>query len=73
MIYRYLANGFLILGIGLLCLAGYCYYLQTDAPGASIDEPDREFPNLAVGENQVRFRVHNPTRHTVRIVGCSFC
>ena len=31
------------------------------------------FPKLRVGENLVSFRLRNPTRHSVKVVGFSFC
>ena len=73
MIHRLMPCFFLLLSLVLFGAAGYAYYLETDAPGATIDEPDRAFPDLTVGKNDVRFTLHNPTRHTVRVVGCQFC
>jgi hypothetical protein len=61
------------LALVLMAAAVYCYFHPEDAPGASIDEPDREFPALAVGSNEVSFRLHNPTQHPVRVVGYRFC
>lgn len=73
MMWRFLSNFFFMLGLILLAVAAAGYFLYADAPGACVDEPEREFPNLAVGVNEVRFRLHNPTRHAVRVVGCQFC
>ena len=73
MISRVLSYVFFLIAVILFGIAGYGYYLSTDAPGAALLEPEREFPGLAVGENAVMFRIHNPTRHTVRVVGFSFC
>jgi hypothetical protein len=57
--------------IGWLIVA-YLYFFQ-DTPGAIVDVPDREFPALAVGKNDVQFRLRNPTRHDIRVVGYQFC
>ncbi len=73
MIWRHLPSLFISIALILLGLAVYSYYLTTDAPGAAIPEPDREFPRLKVGANEVRFTLQNPTRHTVRVIGCQFC
>ncbi len=73
MIFRFAPHFFLSTALLLAAAAGYAYYLTTDVPGAVVDEPDREFPALAVGNNNVQFRVHNPTRHTVRVIGCGEC
>ena len=69
----FLAYFHLALAVVLLGLAGYFYWLGDDVSGAIIDEPDREFPSLKVGKNPVTFKLHNPTRHTVRVIGYSFC
>ncbi len=70
---RILSRVFLLIAVVLFGVAGYAYYESTDGPGAAFDEAEREFPNLAVGENVVTFRLHNPTRHAVRVIGCEFC
>ena len=73
MSWRILPGFFLLISLILFGAAGYAYYLETDAPGAVIDEPDRAFGTLTVGKNDVRFKLHNPTRHTVRVIGYQFC
>jgi len=73
MLQRILPPVFLLIAVVLFAAAGYAYYYLDDAPGATIDEPDREFPALAVGHNETTLRLHNPTRHTVRVVGYQFC
>jgi hypothetical protein len=69
----YLSWFFFALAAVLFAAAAYFYFLPEDVPGALVDEPDREFPRLAVGENEVSFRLRNPTRHPVRVVGYQFC
>jgi hypothetical protein len=69
----FLAYFFFATALVLLGAAVYCYFHPEDAPGATIDEPNREFSALAVGGNEVRFRLHNPTQHAVRVVGYRFC
>ena len=73
MIYRHLSNLLLVLAAILFGVAGYGYYLDTDTHGARIENAEREFPDLKVGVNTVTYRLNNPTRHPVRVVGCSFC
>jgi hypothetical protein len=71
--YRSLSNLFFLLAFIGFGVSIYAYFYLSDAPGATIDEPDREFPALAVGNNEVRFRFHNPTGHAIRVVGYQFC
>jgi hypothetical protein len=73
MILRNLPAVFLLLAFALLAAAGCDYFFLQDAPGAAIVEPDRTFPTLAVGKNDVRFQLRNPTRHAVRVIGCQGC
>lgn len=73
MLLRILPNVFFVLALILSAAAVYAYFIVEDAPGAFVEEPDREFPSLAVGENEVVFRLHNPTRHAVRVIGAGFC
>ena len=49
------------------------YFFFGDGPGATLGEPDREIPPLAVGTSEVRFELKNNTRHTVRVVGFALC
>ena len=73
MILRNLPAFVLLLALALLAAAGYDYFFLQDAPGAIIAEPDRTFPTLAVGKNEMKFRLNNPTGHVVRVIGCQFC
>jgi hypothetical protein len=73
MIRRALPNALMLAALIGFGAAAYAYFYLGDEPGATAEESDREFPDLAVGNNEVRFRLHNPTRHPVRIVGCQFC
>jgi hypothetical protein len=70
---RILSYVFFLIAVVLFGVAGYGYYESTDGPGAAFDETEREFLGLALGENVVTFRLHNPTRHAVRVVGVSYC
>jgi len=45
--------------------AGYLYYIGDDAPGAVIDQTEREFPDWPLAEHRV-LHVRNPTQHAVR-------
>jgi hypothetical protein len=73
MVWRILSYLFFLTGVLLLGVAACAYYFEADAPGAIVEDSEREFPNLIVGANTVTYRLHNPTRHTVRVVGYSFC
>jgi hypothetical protein len=74
MIYRFLPTGLLLVGLALLGAAAVAYFVPADGPGVSIDEPEREFTAWDAGQHrQVIFRIHNPTRHTVRVVGLADC
>ncbi|HZZ81864.1 MAG TPA: hypothetical protein VFE62_25410 [Gemmataceae bacterium] len=69
---RLLSKLLFVTGAFLFVLAAYAY-LTADGAGARIEDADREFPGLTVGVNKVSYQLHNPTRHTVRVLGCSFC
>jgi hypothetical protein len=73
MIWRWLPTFFFVVALILFGAAGYGYYLSTDTHGAVIDQPDRELTKIGVGKNEVRFKLQNPTMHTVRVVGCRVC
>jgi hypothetical protein len=68
LIYTLLATSLALFG-----LAAYAYVHWDDAPGAFVEEPDREFPSLVIGVNEASFRLHNPTKHKIRVVGYQFC
>lgn len=74
MLFRFLPAMLLLCGLALFGVAAFAYFVPADGPGVTIDEPDREFPAYGVGEKlDVAFRIHNPTGHTVRIVGLADC
>ena len=68
-----LARLFFAIAIILFAWAAYLYWRGDDLPGASVEEPDREFASLPVGKNALVFKLNNPTRHTVRVIGYNFC
>jgi hypothetical protein len=71
---RFLPAGFLLGGLALLGAGGLGCFVAADDPGVTIDEPDREFPAAVAGQElNVAFRIHNPTGHTVRIIGLAEC
>jgi hypothetical protein len=70
--YRTISSLLVVIALVGFILAAYLYWTE-DAPGATVDDPDRKFPALTVGLNEARFRLHNPTRHNVRVVGYQFC
>lgn len=74
MIFRILPAGLLLCSLALFGVAAFDYFIPADGPGVTIDEPDREFPAHVVGQKlDAAFRIHNPTRHTARIVGQAEC
>lgn len=74
MIFRILAFGLFLIGLALVGSAGIIYFLFWDAPGVTIDELEHEFAACEVGqEYTIVLRIHNPTRHTVRVVGLGTC
>jgi hypothetical protein len=73
MIWRWLPSFLFLVSLSLFGAAGYAYYLTTDTSGAAIDEPDREVTHVSVGKNEMRFKLQNPTMHTVRVIGCQIC
>ncbi len=67
---RGLSGGLLLVGLAAIGLAVFDYWLRSDVPGVTIDEPERELPAVASGQTTlVSFAIRNPTRHTARIVG----
>jgi hypothetical protein len=73
MIRRYLPHAFFLLAALAFGAAIYAYFQPADGPGAAPDQEDYQFPALAIGLNDIRIRVHNPTQHPVRVVGYRFC
>jgi hypothetical protein len=62
----------LLSGTALLALAAGLYFTQ-DVAVVTIDEPERELV-LPVGTTApLTFRIDNPTRHAVRVVGLAGC
>lgn len=67
---RLLSRWFLVVGVVVLGLAMVGYFGQADAPGATVVEPERECTDVSAGQSiLISFPIHNPTRHTVRVVG----
>jgi hypothetical protein len=78
MIYRFLAR--VCFGISAVALAvGLIWYLdlfRTLWPRESVyvEQPEREFWEWdQVQDKKTVFRIHNPTRRTVRVVGLTYC
>ncbi|HZV04530.1 MAG TPA: hypothetical protein VE999_05525 [Gemmataceae bacterium] len=71
---RILYAGLLLASLAVLGLAAYDYCTSDDGPGAAIDDPEIEIPDALAGTTiPVAFSIHNPTRHSVRIVGLREC
>jgi hypothetical protein len=71
--YRLLSHVLAALSVLLFAAAIVAYFWPEDAPGATIDDPNRESLSMAIGQNEIRFRLSNPTRHRIKVVGFSFC
>lgn len=71
---RMLPVGFIITSLGFLSMAAYDYVTRHDAPGVVIDNPERELPEASTETPiPVVFPIHNPTGHTIRIIGLAEC
>jgi hypothetical protein len=71
---RFLATGLVLCGLALSSAAGIGYLALVDESGVIIQAPNREFPDCAVGQKlDVVFRFHNPSRHTIQVVGLAQC
>ncbi len=67
---RALSGVLLLVGLAAVGLGVFDYWLRSDAPGVTIEEPERELPAVTGGQTTVvSFPIRNPTRHTARIVG----
>ena len=73
MIFRIASNVCFVVSLILFGTAIAAYFWVPDEPGAVVDDPDRNLSAMVVGEHEIRFRLHNPTRHTVRVVGAGSC
>lgn len=62
----------LVSGAGLLVLSAGLYFIRDDAL-VTIDEPERELVLPAGTATAVTFRINNPTRQAVRVVGLAGC
>jgi hypothetical protein len=72
--FRGLCGGLLLVGLALLSLAALNYFGPAGATGVTVDEPQREFLDVAGGETiLVSFPIGNSTRHAVRVVGLAEC
>jgi hypothetical protein len=74
MLVRVTTATLLATGLSLCCVAGFNYLGQPDAPGVTIEEPDRElkFPS-PVSESLVTFQIENRSSHAARVVGLYRC
>jgi hypothetical protein len=74
MLLRWLPRVFFALGISLLILSGYLYYLEMPEPATTIDEMDRVVEGAQAGKvTDLVFPLHNPKGREIRIVGLPEC
>ncbi len=70
----WLPIGFTVAGLGLLVAAAGLYVRQREQPEVTIDEPVREGLKLTAGTTEtLEFRIHNPRREAIRVVGLAQC
>jgi len=62
----------MLLGAALLVLSAGLYFTE-DRGVVTIGEPERELSLAAGTTTPVTFRIHNPTRRVVRVVGLAPC
>jgi hypothetical protein len=73
-IWRGATLGFTAIGVIFLALACYLYQRNSDNAYLVVEERDREITSPgANGTIEVSFRVYNPSRRTIRVVGLAFC
>ncbi len=64
----------LLCSLGLLGTAAWQYFGPEEAPGLSVDEPEREISGCSVGQTTtITFSFHNRARHPVQIIGLAPC
>lgn len=72
--HRFLSIGLVLMGLVLLGTGVLGYAMRADGPGVTIDEPEREFATWEAGQTRsVVFRIHNPTRRAIHVVGLAEC
>lgn len=67
---------FLICALAALAsgsLAAYLFVQAEDGPGATIEEPERELSVAIDNPKEISFRIRNPTKHEVSVVGYDWC
>jgi uncharacterized protein (DUF58 family) len=71
---RILSAGLLLTSFGFFVLAVVTFLAARDAPGVTVEEPERELADVNVGQViTVTFHIRNPTGHGARVVGLSKC
>jgi uncharacterized protein (DUF58 family) len=71
---NYSSKVLLLFGVCLLGLASWEYFPSASDQRVTVDEPDRTVQVEKAGTpTEVVFRVHNPNRSPVRVVGLSQC
>ena len=70
---RFLSFAWFLVAAVLIAAAGYSLWASADAPGAFIEDQDQPIVGADVVSNDVTYRLRNPTRHKVRVVGFTSC
>lgn len=75
MICRTISKVLTLLGIYLLCLAGYYMSIHSpDSPATIVPEPEVQLAAAVSGQDQpVSFQIQNRSRRPLRIVGLEEC
>ncbi len=62
-----------LLGIACLATGAWLYYESLPPPPCEIEQPEREVAAVAGQEQDVIFRITNPSNNVVKIVGLADC
>ena len=74
MIFRFLSVGLLMIGLVLVGVAASNYFTVLDNSRVVVPDAERALPECSPDEPiPVFFRIHNPTRFSVRVVGLEEC
>lgn len=70
---RFLCSICMLAALASSGLAAYFFLRTEDGPGATIEEPERELSVAIDNPKEISFRIRNPTKHEVSVVGYDWC
>ncbi len=74
MLGRFLSYSLMLIGLGLLGLAGWQFFLSLDRPGAALNVAELHVSGLVPAMPTVAaIEIRNDSRHTVRVLGLATC